>query len=266
MDKLNILDAVKSSYILSLRNLSYSLKISWAWLVLIVFSFLVLILLMRVSFDEVSLKALASAYSWAVMAIALAIFLLITVAAASVMIAWNRFIILKEKISGIVYLAVNSRTWRLIGYFLLISIIMAIAVGVVFGIIALISYSSTGQISAAMWILAMVALFCMLVWMGIRLSLILPAVSVDMRGRVVEICWRATQRNFWRLLLGSILTIAPASVLAEIISAMSETEILPAIVVLGLVALSIAFQIFGSIVTYTFYAIAFRHLIPPEDE
>ncbi len=63
---------------------------------------------------------------------------------------------------------------------------------------------------------ALLALLCGAIVMGVRFTVLLPAVAVHEEGALLPRCWKLSAGNFWRLALIVLATLGPILILATV--------------------------------------------------
>lgn len=100
---------------------------------------------------------------------------------------------------------------RLIGLFLLYmvaSIVVWLILALIFGVIFGLAASASVMAGTAVGIVGGILLFCAIVWLGVRISLV-GAVFVLEKSFAIRKGWQATKGHFWTLLLAYlVMTIA----------------------------------------------------------
>jgi hypothetical protein len=129
-----------------------------------------------------------------------------------------------DKVSvGQVWQRVRSRLGMLVGWALLqalgVLVLSVVAVLLVGAAVAATAGVSEG-LSALLGLAVLAAYVVVLVWLGVRLGLVAPAVVLEGRGLVVTVrrAWLLTRGRFWRLFGVYLLAVVIVSVIANIVT------------------------------------------------
>lgn len=202
--------------------------------------------------------------------------LLMTAMLMSVIAAGVMRLVLRPAEPGFAHLRVGRDELRLAAANLICILIYAISA--VVGLVVTAGAAQSGTVGAA--IAAVVAL-AFAIWMGVRLSLLLPTVFVT--GRVsIRLAWRKTAGHFWSLLgmivmsvifyvivytLFSIISIAVVELSGGQAAIQDITRLTPltAITFLITLILQLLLQVLQIVMIYAPYAIAYRKLASEDD-
>jgi hypothetical protein len=149
------------------------------------------------------------------------------VAYASIAVNWHRYILKDEVADGWQRLRVDGLTWRYIGNFILIFLlIMACVFGAALGftLAGFVIRAIAGEtITAIILVPVIFALYLYAVVSTYRLSVKLPAIALGRGDFTMRDAWNATQGNDWRLLgllclfIVCMLLVGVGSLLATLI-------------------------------------------------
>jgi len=153
-----------------------------------------------------------------------------TMAAAAAIV----FVLLTAQIAGLTREALGLRTgsaflqfpfggdtWRLIGsyllfflviclIYLLIAIVAAVVGGVLGGALTAASGRDAGMAAAALTVgLVALAIVCAMIYIGARMSFLLPAVAVAEKRVSLIRAWQLTKGSFWRIFLVVLVLVIP---------------------------------------------------------
>lgn len=204
MRKLPVFGALGHAFRSTADNIGFAFHISWPW-VLILLPFNVATNLYMVlngleSGGEPNPEMLGKFF-----AVLIPLALASAVAYSSIAVNWHRYVLLDEVAQGWQRLRIDSLTWRYIGNFILIFLILmvcAIPVGAALGLVSylLVTLLGSGELLPVLLIPAAVALYALAFIAAYRLLVKMPAVALGRRDFSMGDAWRATKGNSLRLL------------------------------------------------------------------
>ncbi len=216
--RLQVWRTVVEAYALTLGNLGYLLRISWAWVLLM---------------TPVSLAFYASMFwlssnksaSYFVSFQDVSSTLLFQPFLASVAVAWHRRLLMNEVWRGRVYMQFDQ---LVASYFGLAVVILFLFQGPVIFLGPMIAVIFGAEANWPVWLILIVAF---MTGAGLLLStkiwLTLPARALGNSEITVRQAWRRSRRNVWRLIAGSALSSVPfvALLFLATIFATDSTEV-----------------------------------------
>jgi len=204
MRKLPVFKALGHAFRSTTDNIGFAFHISWPWVLILlpfnVASNLYMVLNGLETGGEPNPEMLGKFF-----AVTIPLALASAVAYSSIAVNWHRYVLLDEIAEGWQRLRIDSLTWRYIGNFILIFLILmvcAIPVAAVLGLVSylLISLLGGGESLPVLLIPAAVALYALAFIVAYRLLVKLPAVALGRRDFSMGDAWRATKGNSLRLL------------------------------------------------------------------
>ncbi|WP_159797250.1 glycerophosphoryl diester phosphodiesterase membrane domain-containing protein [Puerhibacterium puerhi] len=122
-----------------------------------------------------------------------------------------------------VWQRVRSRVGLLVGWAVLQTLGVLVLAGVAVALVGLVVAATAGVSEGLSALLALVVLLgyvVTLVWLGVRLGLVAPAVVLEGRGLVVTVrrAWLLTRGQFWRLFGVYLLAVVIVTVIANIVT------------------------------------------------
>ena len=203
MQKLPVFGALGHAFRSTTDNIGFAFHISWPW-VLILLPFNVGTNLYMVLNGLETGGEPDPAKIGTYFAVAAPLILASIVAYASIAVNWHRYVLLDEIAQGWQRLRIDSLTWRYIGNFILIFLVLlvcAIPIGAAFGLISFLLYAlMNGTMATVLVIPAVVALYAFAFVVSYRLLVKLPAVALGRSDFSMGDAWRATKGNSFRLL------------------------------------------------------------------
>jgi len=202
--------------------------------------------------------------------------LLMTAMLMSIIAAGVMRLVLRPAEPGFAHLRVGRDELRLAAANLICILIYAIS-----AVVWLVVTAGAAQSGTVGAVIAAVAALAFAIWMGVRLSLLLPTVFVT--GRVsIRLAWRKTAGHFWSLLgmivmsvifyvivyiLFSIISIAVVELSGGQAAIQDITRLTPltAITFLITLILQLLLQVLQIVMIYAPYAIAYRELASEDD-
>ena len=203
MRKLPVFEALGHAFRSTTDNIGFAFHISWPW-VLILLPFNVATNLYMVlngleTGGEPDLSKIGTYF-----AVAAPLILASIVAYASIAVNWHRYVLLDEIAQGWQRLRIDSLTWRYIGNFILVFLVLlacAIPVGLAIGLVGFLANALFGgDLAAVLLVPAVLALYAFAFVAAYRLSVKLPAIALGRRDFSMGDAWRATKGNSWRML------------------------------------------------------------------
>lgn len=260
MKPLPIWDLVVASYSRVIEAFGYALRISGPWILLLVLLTILTVLL--TGGPVVQGGGDQGAQIRSDIAIGLTLFLLLqfvvyVFALASIAVLWHRKILLDETSDASFPFRLDRPVWRYIGYFILISLVLLVPAMIATGVAA-----ATGLLGGSLIYLAGVIGAIALVFLliaSLRLSIVLPAVSVGREGFGIAHAWEVTRGNGLRLLAASILIglgMVVISLLAGIV-----TALLGALVGAFAEVITVLVNVFGTLVSVSSLSLAYGFLV-----
>lgn len=202
--------------------------------------------------------------------------LLMTALLMSIIAAGVMRLVLRPVEPGFAHLRVGRDELRLAAANLICILIYAISA--IVGLVVTAGAAQSGTVGA---VIAGAAALAFAVWMGVRLSLLLPTVFVT--GKVsLRLAWRKTEGHFWSLLgmivmsvifyvivyiLFSIISVAVVEVSGGQAAIQDITRLTPltAITFLITLVLQLLLQVLQIVMIYAPYAVAYRELAAEGD-
>lgn len=122
-----------------------------------------------------------------------------------------------------VWQRVRSRLGLLVGWSLLQAlgvVVLAVLAVLLVGLVVAATAGVSEGLSALLGLLVLAAWLAALVWLGVRLGLVAPAVALEGRGLVVTVrrAWLLTRGQFWRLFGVYLLAVVIVTVIANIVT------------------------------------------------
>jgi hypothetical protein len=203
MRKLPVFKALGHAFRSTTDNIGFAFHISWPW-VLILLPFNVATNLYMVlngleTGGEPNPEMLGKFF-----AVFIPLGLASIVAYSSIAVNWHRYVLLDEIAQGWQRLRIDSLTWRYIGNFILIFLVLlacGIPVGAVLGLVSYLLNTLWGEeLLLVLLIPATVALYAFAFIAAYRLMVKLPAVALGRTDFSLGDAWRATKGNSLRLL------------------------------------------------------------------
>ncbi|ABS65095.1 hypothetical protein Plav_3496 [Parvibaculum lavamentivorans DS-1] len=169
-------------------------------------------------------------------------------------VAWHRFILLGDAPAGRFNLSFGRREAR----FLLFSIFLVLLF-MPGGILMVIAVSMPQTMTTSLLSFFGLLFLFVSLYFFVRLSLLLPAVSVDdpVNPRLVL---ERTRGNFWRLAAVLVLAVLPVLVVAGLLGGLVTQG--PAAAIAALIAIALV-SIFFAVVNVAVLSIAYRELVGP---
>lgn len=169
-------------------------------------------------------------------------------------VTWHRFILIGDAPSGRFNLSFGRREAR----FLLFSIFLVLLF-MPGGILMIVANAMPQTMSSSLLGFFGLLLLFVSLYFFVRLSLLLPAVSVDdpVNPRLVL---ERTRGNFWRLAAVLVLAVLPVLVVAVLLTGLISLG--PVAALLALIAIALV-SIFFAVVNVAVLSIAYRELIGP---
>ena len=203
MRKLPVFKALGHAFRSTTDNIGFAFHISWPWvLILLPFNVatnLYLVMNGLQTGSEPNPEMLGKFF-----AVITPLVLASIVAYASIAVNWHRYVLLDEIARGWQRLRIDSLTWRYIGNFILIILVLivgGIAVGLALGIGGFLANAILGETVAAILLIpALAALYVFAFVAAYRLSVKLPAVALGRSDFSLRNAWEETKGNSWRLL------------------------------------------------------------------
>ncbi len=241
MRKLPVFEALGHAFRSTTDNIGFAFHISWPW-VLILLPFNVATNLYMILNGLETGGGPDPAKIGTYFAVAAPLILASIVAYASIAVNWHRYVLLDEIAQGWQRLRIDSLTWRYIGNFILVVLVLvacAIPVGVAFALVGFLANALLGgEMVALLLVPAVLALYAFAFVAGYRLSVKLPAIALGRSDFSMGDAWRATKGNSWRM-LGLLILFVLCLVLIGVIM----LAITYAFGLLGTVGLSLAVAI-----------------------
>jgi hypothetical protein len=126
------------------------------------------------------------------------------VAYASIAVNWHRYVLLDEIAQGWQRLRIDSLTWRYIGNFILVVLILvacSIPAGLAIGLVGFLANTVLGEELLVVFLVpAIGVLYAFAFVIAYRLLVKMPAVALGRRDFSMGDAWRATRGNSWRML------------------------------------------------------------------
>ena len=126
------------------------------------------------------------------------------VAYSSIAVNWHRYVLLDEIAQGWQRLRIDSLTWRYIGNFILIFLVImacAIPLGIAFVLLGFLTNAALGETMIYDFlVLAVVIFYAFAFIIAYRLLVKMPAVALGRTDFSMGDAWRATKGNSWRML------------------------------------------------------------------
>ena len=185
---------------------------------------------------------------------------------SSVAVAWHRFVLVGEKVTGAAYLRLDNRVWAYLG-----AAGVILAIGVPFLISLYVFMTRVLEITPkdgvpradldSLLIGLLPVIFITLAiacYFSTRLSLVLPARALGDDGYSWGDSWRTSRGHFWRLFAGSIVCYLPVLVAAWLGGVLTPDK--PSITALVLSSSVMAvLGIILAVVPLGFLSVAYRH-------
>jgi hypothetical protein len=189
--RLQVWRTVMEAYAVTFGNLGYLLRISWAWVAL-------MIPVSLIFYASVSwLGNHASAGYVGPLLRDVSSTILFQPFLASVAVAWHRRLLADEVWPGIAYLRFDRCVAR---YFALDLLVSLLFFGPVSAVTSGLDAGWSGWLILFLMLAAGAGLF-----VGTKIWLALPALALGKPETAVRQAWRASRRNFWRLIAGCVL-------------------------------------------------------------
>lgn len=236
--KLDVPATIRESYGGAWNHLGEMVRLIWLpGLLYLVLSTASAFLDPETQFFPVLVLELAGLFLWAVIAV-----------------AWHRFILIGDAPSGAFHLTFGRREARflLLSVFLFLLLMPGIA-------IAIAAERMTGTMTGSLLSFLGLLLFLVAVYFFVRLSLLLPAVSIDdpVDPRLVL---ERTRGNFWRLVAVFVSVVVPVVLLAVLLGSLLGGGAL--LQILSIAAFALV-SVFFAVVNVAVLSIAYRELVGP---
>jgi hypothetical protein len=203
MRKLPVFKAMQHAISSTTDNLSFAFHVSWPW-ILVLLPLNVATNLYTILNDLESGAEVDPSKIGKLFLIAAPLLLASVVAYASIAVNWHRYVLRDEIAQGWRRLRIDSLTWRYIGNFILIFLVLficGIPVGMLLGLAIYLSKTFMGETTAAVLLVSLVvALYAFAFVAAYRLLVKLPAVALGRTDFHMGDAWRATSGNNWQLL------------------------------------------------------------------
>jgi hypothetical protein len=203
MRKLPVFKAMGHAISSTTDNLGFAFHISWPWMLMLLPFNVATNLYLVVNGLETGGEpnpAMLGKY----FAVATPLLLASIVAYASIAVNWHRYVLLDDIAQGWQRLRLDSLTWRYIGNFILIFLVLmacAIPIGAALGLAGLLVNMFLGETMLAVLLVpALVALYAFALVAIYRLLVKMPAVALGRNDFSMGDAWKATKGNSWRLL------------------------------------------------------------------
>jgi len=204
---------VESAYRAAWYYRAEYLKIIWCWLLLAVpvtclyswFVWPTLGAAFCLDFAHLQNKALIQANAHNILFAELPLTLFRLLAGASIAVAWHRLILRQEKITSPRYLRHDAVVWDYFTFGFCLWLLTSLI-----GFVSLLSNNITAAPSMT-WSFCVLAAGIVISVVTVRLSVILPARALELRGVTFRDVWRHTSWNYWRLAWGHLLCALPGA-------------------------------------------------------
>jgi hypothetical protein len=203
MWKLPVFKAMGHAIRSTTDNIGFAFHISWPWMLMLlplnVATNLYLVLNRLENAGEPNPAMLGKYFE-----VAAPLLLASIIAYASIAVNWHRYVLRDEIPRGWQRLRIDSLTWRYIGNFILIFLVLvacAIPVALAFALIGFLANALFGGEMATVLLVPLALALYAFAFVGVyRLSIKLPAVALGRSDFSMGDAWRATKGNSWRLL------------------------------------------------------------------
>jgi hypothetical protein len=197
MRKLPVFKALGHAIRSTTDNIGFAFHISWPWM-------LMLLPITIAGNIYLTLNAAQNPNEFDPKSLFLILLMTIpaVIAYSSIAVNWHRYILLDEVAEGWSRLRIDGLMWRYIGNAVGIFLLMFIF-GLVVGFIggaALALFGVTGQTKLIVAAIGYLILFAYVIVWSYRLSLKLPSIAIGRKNFTLRDAWKATDRNFWRIL------------------------------------------------------------------
>lgn len=241
MRKLPVFEALGHAFRSTTDNIGFAFHISWPW-VLILLPFNVATNLYMVVNGLETGGEPDPAKIGMYFAVATPLILASIVAYASIAVNWHRYVLLDEIAQGLQRLRIDSLTWRYIGNFILIMLVIiacSILVMIILGLVGILERAIFGETVAGFAVIPVIGVLYIFAFVAAyRLMVKLPAVALGRKDFAIGDAWRVTKGNSWRM-LGLLILFFLCLVLIGVIM----LAITYAFGLLGTVGLSLAVAI-----------------------
>ena len=270
-DKLPVLVTVRGAYRLTMEQIGALLRGYWPWLVAAV------VLMGGLDWflvwpNEKAPGAATGGFGGTMLSALVEMMVGVVLA-----VAWHRLVLLREPVPANGSVTHRREVGRYaawsVAFMLLTAVPALVAVGVIGAAIPGAELEETAASTAASDATTGVCCFCILLgvviglplvaallYLPTRLSLILPAMALGRDDITTSDVWRSTRGNFWRLFIGSCLTIAPGLISFGVLWAAGLISLTPSR--LGSLAESVVSALISLVVGMiwvTFLSLAYRH-------
>ena len=245
MRTLPVIKAINHAIKSTTDNIAFAFHISWPWIVMLMplniatNLYVVFNNLQPERGGQPDMAALGKLFT-----VSLPLAVASSVAYASIAVSWHRYILKDEVPQGWKRLRVDGLTWRYIGNFILIILLLLACImgaGLALAILAFVINAILGETATAIVLVpVMLGGYVFVFIAAYRLSVKLPAVALGRTDFSMSDAWGDTQGNNWRLLglLGLFLVCLVLVGLATLLA----TLVFQSLGTIGL-SISIAIQV-----------------------
>jgi hypothetical protein len=205
MRTLPVIKAINHAIASTRDNLGFAFHVSWPWIVMLLplnVATNLYIVLNNLTPEKGAEPDFAALGKFLMVSAPLAI--ASVVAYASIAVNWHRYILKDEIAQGWQRLRIDSLTWRYIGNFILIFLLImacGFGAGIGFLLVGFILRSIAGDtFMAVVLVPAAVALYFYAIIATYRLSVKLPGVALGRTDLSMRNAWDASEGNNWRML------------------------------------------------------------------
>ncbi len=270
MTKLPVFATVGEAVEFTFSNLGTLIAISWKWLLLVLIPATLIPGWIMIS----SLEALAQAPApgtpqppipdetmRSLAAVSVIASLATIPALASIAVNWHRFVLRRERATGLSGLRLDAPVWRYIGVGLLLMLLTMMP----FLVLAPDQLQPGATRIRPEVIIGLLVVSLVLSVVALRLSMVLPGVAVQNPNARLANVWRATRGHTWRL-LAIVLVIAVAAYLALLVVGLivlgvleSGTKEPPIAAMSTMMLVSFVLNHLFGVVVLSFMSIGYRH-------
>jgi len=241
MRKLPVFGALGHAIRSTTDNIGFAFHISWPWVIILLPFNVATNLYMVLNGLETGGEP-DPAQIGTYFAVATPLILASIVSYSSIAVNWHRYVLLDEIAQGWQRLRIDSLTWRYIGNFILVALVLvacSIPVGLAIGLVSLLANAVLGEELLVVFLVpAFGVLYAFAFVAAYRLLVKMPAVALGRRDFSMGDAWRATRGNSWRMLGLLILFLLCLVLIGVLMFAVTY-----AFGLLGMVGLSLAVAI-----------------------